>query len=190
MPERDIIVIGGNAGASDPLQRIILSLPSNLPAAILSVMHLAPEGQLQLANIFKGPDVILTVLAEEGQPIRPGNFYLARPGFHLRIRSPGVINISDEPPENGFRPSMNVLFRSAAEVYGSRVVGILLSGLIVDGIEGLHSTKEKGGIVIVQKPEEALFPEMPESAQSEVNIDFRLTPGEIAEKIRELTGFE
>lgn len=187
MAKRDIIVIGGNAGASDPLQRIILALPPNFPAAILALIHLAPEGQLQLANIFKGPHVIMTVLAEEGLPVRSGTLYLARPGAHLKIRPPGSIELSNAAPENGFRPSMNILFRSAAEVYGDRVIGILLSGLIVDGIAGLRSIKEKGGITIVQKPEEALYPEMPGTAQAEVKIDYRLSPGGISDILKELT---
>jgi two-component system, chemotaxis family, protein-glutamate methylesterase/glutaminase len=105
--------------------------------------------------------------------IRPGRIYVAPPDFHLRVGR-GIVHLSRGPKEHYVRPAIDPLFRSAAQVYGQRVIGVLLSGMLDDGVKGLKAIKRKGGLTIVQTPAEAGFPDMPQNALAKIVIDYCL----------------
>ena len=163
MPQRDIVVIGGSAGAIAPLKDIVGSLPASFPASILIVTHLSPDYNGNLDELLSRISSLPVSMAVDAEPIRQGRIYLARPDNHLSV-GPGRIRVVKGPRENRHRPAVDALFRTAARVYGSRVIGIVLSGLLDDGSAGLYAVKQRGGIAIVQDPAEARFPEMPRHA--------------------------
>lgn len=163
MPKRDIVVIGGSAGAIAPLKDIVRSLPADFKASVLIVTHLSPDYNGNLDLLLSRSSSLPVSLAIDAEPIRQGHIYLARPDNHLTIE-PGRLHVAKGPRENRHRPAIDPLFRTAARVYGPRVIGIILSGLLDDGSAGLYAVKQRGGIAIVQDPWEARFREMPSHA--------------------------
>jgi two-component system chemotaxis response regulator CheB len=160
---RDIVVIGGSAGCLEPLKALVSRLPANLPAAIFIAVHVSPEAPSALPAILARAGQIPAVHPLSRQPIMKSTIYVAPPDQHLLIDD-GCVLCSRGPRENLHRPAIDPLFRSAARVYGPRIIGIILSGLLDDGSSGLMAVKLKGGLAVVQDPAEALFPEMPERA--------------------------
>jgi two-component system chemotaxis response regulator CheB len=167
---RDVIVIGASAGGVQALQQLIEQLPRELDAAILIVMHLAPEAQSVLADILQRSTRRHVTAPDDGEPVRRGHIYVGRPDYHLLLE-PGHIRLTRGPRENRCRPAVDVLFRSAAYAYGSRVIGVVLTGALDDGTAGLWAVKARGGVTVVQDPEEAAHPSMPLSALEHVAID-------------------
>jgi two-component system chemotaxis response regulator CheB len=166
----DIIVIGASAGGVHAVPLLIASLPAELPAAIFVVLHIPAQGPDLLAEII-GRDAALPVRnGIEGEEILPGRVYVAPPDHHLQMES-GRVRLSRGPRENRHRPSIDALFRSAAEAYGPLVTGVILSGYLDDGTAGLNRVKIHGGIAIVQDPKEATAPAMPQSALRNVKVD-------------------
>jgi two-component system chemotaxis response regulator CheB len=166
---RDIIVVGGSSGAL-PALKFIADLPSELPAAIFLVLHLAPNGPGLLPRIIRTYSKIPVEHAQDGEPIAPGRVYVARPDYHLSLRE-GFVQLARGPKENRHRPSIDVLFCSAAMSYGRRVVGVILSGMLDDGSAGLVQVRACGGLAIVQDPKDALFPDMPRNALIHAGAD-------------------
>ncbi|HET7465871.1 MAG TPA: chemotaxis protein CheB [Candidatus Dormibacteraeota bacterium] len=160
---RDVVVVGGSAGALGPLKRIVADLPPNLAAAMLVVLHLNPSSTTILAQILNRLGGPPAVTPEDGDPLLPGCIYVASPDLHLDV-STGAIQNSKGPKVNGARPAIDVLFQSAAETYGPRVVGVILSGGLDDGSAGLAAIREAGGIGIVQHPDDAAVGSMPRNA--------------------------
>ena len=185
VPSRDIIVIGGSAGALAPLREIVRQLPSTLPVALFVVVHTAPDSRGVLAQILDKASPLTAELATDGDAIRGGRIYVAPPDHHLLVES-GYMRVTRGPRENGFRPAVDPLFRTAAAAYGSRVVGIILSGAQDDGVLGLRHIKERDGLAIVQDPAEADTPSMPESAMRQVAVDHVLTAADIGSAIARL----
>jgi two-component system, chemotaxis family, protein-glutamate methylesterase/glutaminase len=181
----NIVVIGASAGGLGPLREIVKALPGDLKAAIFVVMHLSPLAPSFLSSILGAGAEMEVLAAVDGQRIQPSTIYVARPDRHLLIE-PGYIRLTRGPKENRHRPAIDPLFRTAARVYGPRVMGIVLTGLMGDGTTGLQVIKAEGGVAIVQDPKDAQFPSMPESAMRSVRLDFVLPASEIAGKIREL----
>ena len=167
MPGQDIIVIGASSGGVAALRELTHGLPPNLQAAVFVVLH------------SRGPSILSSILsnhlpatqAVDGEPVQPGRVYVSRPDFHLLIEDCRV-RVIHGPKENRHRPSIDVLFRSAALEYGPRVAGVILSGSMNDGSAGLAAIKEAGGIAIVQDPNDASFPDMPRNAMSAAEIDY------------------
>jgi two-component system chemotaxis response regulator CheB len=187
MAGHDIIVIGASAGGLQALQDLLRELPPNLPAAILIVVHTAPSSSGLLPEIL-GRGCSLTVShATDRERIRHGQVYVAPPDHHLLLEK-GVIRLTRGPKENGFRPAVDPLFRTAASTFGPRVVGVVLSGGLNDGTQGLFEIKRRNGIAIVQDPQEALFPSMPASAAQNVNVDHILKVSQIAAELISLAG--
>lgn len=176
---RDVIVIGASSGGIDALRTIASQLPADLPAAICVVIHVAPESPGSLHELFTRSSKVPTSTASDGESLKPGHIYFAPPDHHLLI-GPGTLRLTRGPKENRFRPAIDTLFRSAAQAYGPKVVGVVLSGDLDDGTAGLLAVKEFGGIAVVQDPEEALFPSMPRSAREHVKVDYCLPVAEIA----------
>jgi len=165
-----LVVIGGSAGALTPLLDLIGSLPATFPGLVLVVVHTVPDQPSRLPELLSRAGPLPARHAVEGLPLEPGHIYVAPPNHHLLVRS-GQIQLSQGPRENNSRPSIDVLFRSAAYTCGSAVAGVLLSGMLDDGTSGLWAIKHLGGRTLVQHPEEAEYPDMPLSAIRAVEVD-------------------
>lgn len=179
MKGHDIIVVGGSAGALEALVTITRALPSDLPAALFVVIHASPSGPGLLPQILGNYGRLPAAHVRDREPVRPGRIYVAALDHHL-ILEPGRVRVTRGPKENRFRPAVDPLFRSAALAYGPRVAGVVLSGGLDDGAAGLWTIKARGGVAIVQDPNEALHRSMPESALRQTRVDYRLRAAEIA----------
>jgi two-component system chemotaxis response regulator CheB len=179
VPTKDIVVIGASAGGIEALRAIAGGLPKEFPASIFVVMHTAPQSPGILANILDRAGALPAANAVDRERIKPGHIYVAPPDQHLVIE-PTRVRLTRGPKENRFRPAVDPLFRSAAQVYGPRVIGVVLTGNLDDGSAGLRAVKQLGGTAIVQDPQEALAPSMPRSAMRQVRVDHCLPVAEIA----------
>ncbi|MEP0871876.1 chemotaxis protein CheB [Trichocoleus desertorum AS-A10] len=179
------IVIGASAGGVEALVRLVKKLPANLSAAVFIVVHFPPYGKSVLPQILNRSGSLLAKHAEDGDGILPGHIYIAPPGYHLLLRQNSMF-LSHGPRENGHRPAIDLLFRSAARAYQSRAIGVVLSGALDDGTVGLELIKSKGGIAIAQDPNEAVFDSMPRSAIANVEIDYVLPATDIASILTKL----
>jgi two-component system chemotaxis response regulator CheB len=166
----DIVVIGASVGGVDALPRLIASLPADLPASVFIVLHSAPEGPGLLPEIIRKTSAMPVRHALDGEKIARGRVYVAKPDYHLTVNGSHV-GVVRGPKENFHRPSIDTLFRTAAESYGARVAGVILTGNLDDGTAGLYAVKSFGGIAIVQDPKEASAPAMPRSALRNVKVD-------------------
>ena len=175
---RDIIVVGASAGGVQALCHLVEGLPEDLPASVFVVLHVAPHGHSALPAILSRSGCLPASHPGDGEPIEPGRIYVAPPDRHLAIDG-GRVHLSRNASENGHRPAVDVLFRTAARAFGSRVVGVVLTGNLDDGTEGLAMIKRCGGVAVVQDPGEADYPGMPESAISNVAVDHVLPVAEI-----------
>jgi two-component system chemotaxis response regulator CheB len=158
-----IVVLGASAGGVEALSTVIGALPAEFPAAVFVVLHLAPAGLSLLPEILGRAGQLPVRHAIDGAPIEPGNVYVAPPDHHLIVDA-GVMRVTEGPIEHRARPALDPLFRSAAESYGPRVVGVVLSGMLDDGATGLQAVKQHGGATIVQDPDDAMFRGMPVNA--------------------------
>jgi two-component system, chemotaxis family, protein-glutamate methylesterase/glutaminase len=183
---RDIIVIGASAGGVHALSETIAGLPADLPAAVFAVLHLSPFGRSALPAILGRACALPAEHPADGEPIRRGRIYVAPPDRHLALE-PDRIRLSMGPTENGHRPAIDVLFRTAAESFGRRVIGVVLTGNLDDGTAGLALVKDRHGIAVVQDPEEAEYPSMPASALRNVAVDYALPIAEIGPLLDRLT---
>jgi two-component system chemotaxis response regulator CheB len=166
----DIIAIGASAGGVHALREVIVALPADLPAAVLVVLHLAPYGRSALPAILSRSGSLPAVHPEDGEAIRPGRIYIAPPDRHMAVED-SKVRLSRNASENGHRPAIDVLFRTAARSYKRRVAGVVLTGNLDDGTSGLAAIKRCGGVAVVQDPEEADYPSMPQSAIANVEVD-------------------
>lgn len=174
----DIVVIGASAGGVEALSTIVSSLPGDLPAAVFVVLHLAPGAISVLPEILSRRGPLEAVHPADGAEIERGRLYVAPPDHHLLIAE-NIVRVSRGPKENGHRPAIDPLFRTAARTYGPQVVGAVLSGNLDDGTIGLREVGRHGGATIVQDPEDALYPSMPVHAIEEVRPDHILPVSEI-----------
>lgn len=179
MAHRNIVVIGGSAGGLEALRRVVRDLPADLEAAVFVVLHSAAESPGLLDSILARHTALRVQYAHDGARIHEGHVYVARADRHL-ILKPGYIRVTNGPKENRFRPAVDPLFRTAADVYGPRVIGLVLSGGQDDGAVGLALIKRGGGVAIVQDPEEALASGMPSAAIAHAKVDRVLTSDAIA----------
>lgn len=170
MPNRDIVVVGASAGGVEALQRLCASLPKDFPAAVIIAQHLSPSARSMLPKLIERVTLLPTGAPADGDPIEPGRIYVAAPDHHILLR-PGRVLMRRGPYENRSRPAVNALFRSAAVAYGGRVIGVVLTGLLDDGTEGLIAIKAAGGLSIVQDPADAEWPSMPRSALERDHVD-------------------
>lgn len=168
-----IVVIGASAGGIQALTQLVRQLPADLPAALFIVQHLYAEMLSTLPELLANASPWPAFHPRDGQTIQLGQIYVAPPNYHLLLRMPGLISLSQGPRENLHRPAIDPLFRTAARTYGARVVGVLLTGSKEDGAAGLWAVKMRGGLALVQDPADAQFPEMPQSALDFVpNVDY------------------
>ena len=178
MVSHDIFVIGASAGGIEALTRLVRTLPASFPGTLFVVLHLPAESPSFLPLILSRSGPLKATHPKDRERISPGHMYVAPPDYHLLVES-GYVRIVRGPKENRHRPAIDPLFRSAARSYGSRVVGIVLSGMLDDGTAGLLAIKRCGGLAVVQEPDEALYPSMPQSALKHVSVDYCLPVDEI-----------
>jgi len=182
----DAIVIGTSAGGVEALSVLLPSLPVGLRAAVLVVLHLPRERPSLLVEIFTPKCRLPVREAEDKEPIEPGVVYFAPPDYHLLVDSGPRVALSADEPVNFSRPSIDVLFESAADIYGARLIGIILTGASHDGALGLEAVRCAGGVTIVQEPESAQAPTMAESALKRGPVDHVLSLEQIAGWLRAL----
>jgi two-component system chemotaxis response regulator CheB len=167
MQTRDVIVVGSSMGGVKALSLLVRQLPRNLPAAVLIVQHTSAESPGLLAEILNTRGALPAATAVDRMPLQHGRIYVAPPDRHLLLTAEGI-RVVYGPRENRARPSIDPLFRTAAVHYRSRVIGVILTGLLGDGAAGLVAVHRCGGAAVVQAPDDAAFPEMPMRALSAV----------------------
>jgi two-component system chemotaxis response regulator CheB len=185
MATRDIIVIGASAGGVQALTKLVTNLSADLPAAVFIVLHVSANVPSMLPDILARESKLRLAHAIDRELITRGKVYVARPDHHLIIERDHV-KLVHGPKENLHRPSIDTLFRSAARWAGPRVIGVVLTGARDDGAAGMRAIKQRGGIAIVQDPEEAPFPSMPMSVMQEINVDYSMPLREIPELLNHL----
>jgi two-component system chemotaxis response regulator CheB len=184
---RDVVVVGASAGGVEALTTLVSNLPAWFGGAILIVLHM-PEGHSSaLAKILGRSTTLPVHTAEDGEPLTFGTIALAPADRHLLLET-GTVRVVRGPRENGFRPAIDPLFRSAARAYGERVVGVVLSGTRNDGCAGLSAVKRHGGLAIVQDPDDALFGILPRAALETVEVDKVATAEDIGGILADLAG--
>lgn len=169
-----VIVIGASAGGLRAVAELVSHISPDFNTAIFVVLHVSRNsmGKILVQHLQKNT-TYTCVLAEDGLEINKGHLYIAPPDYHLIIKL-GTMKVIKGPHENRWRPSIDVLFRSAAAAYDSRTVGIVLTGMLDDGTSGMSAIKRSGGICIVQEPAEAEFEDMPINVLNNVEVDYRV----------------
>lgn len=175
------IVIGCSSGGLDALGRILSPLPPGFPLPVVVVMHMPQDGQNLLPEVLGQDCRIPVVEAADKDLIAPGRIYTAPPGYHLLIEGDETFSLSVDPKVNMSRPSADVLFETAADTYGERLVAIVLSGASRDGSKGIIAVSAAGGLCVAQQPETAVASEMPGSAIATGKINIVLSPDDMAE---------
>ena len=186
MSKRNIIVIGASAGGFEAIKKVVAGLPRDLDAALFIVWHMSADTIGILPNVLNKLGTLPATNARDLEEIKMGHIYVAPPDRHLLLE-PDHVRVTKGPKENRFRPAVDPLFRSAAYHFGSRVIGVVLSGALDDGTSGLWTIKQRRGICIVQDPVEAEMPAMPLNALKEVHVDYTLSVAEIGPLIAELS---
>ena len=182
MPEMQkikAIVIGASAGGLYALKKLIPALPADFPCPVLVVQHMSPHSDNYMARMLDELSPMKIKEADEKELIVPGTVYIAPPDYHLLVESDYTLSLSMEEKVNYSRPSIDVLFETAADVYGSHLLGIVLTGANADGANGLLAVKKKGGYTIVQHPDDAESPAMPRAAINRAKPEKILTLEEI-----------
>lgn len=179
---RNIVVIGASAGGVDTLRALFAALPVDASVSYFVVLHLSAQYDSQLDRILQATTSMPVTFAVNGQCIMPDTVYVAGPDRHLMVGRE-CIRVTRGPKESRARPAIDVLFRSAALTFGSRVVGVVLSGSLDDGTAGLWQVKDRKGLAFVQDPEEAAYRSMPDSAIEHVDVDYVGTIAGLAVRI-------
>lgn len=181
---RDIIVVGASAGGVEALRTLVAGFPPGLPAAVFVVLHIGQHAS-SLPQLLTKAGALPAIHPSNGEVLVKGKIFVAPPDCHLLVAL-DRIRLSHGPKENRTRPAVNPLFRSAARSYGPRVAGVILTGGLDDGTAGLAEIKRKGGVAIVQDPDTALSPSMPENAITHVDVDHVLALAEIPKLLTSL----
>ena len=182
--------MGASAGGIGVLQKILPTLPWDLPASIFVVVHTTEDSPGVMPEILNRYSRLPVLYAVHNAPILPARVYLAPAGPRHMLVDRSKLRLEPGPRENRSRPSIDVLFRSASLAYGPRVIGVVLSGNLDDGSAGLADIKRRGGLAMVQDPEDADAPSMPTSAMEATEVDFVLPAGQIGAKLAELVALE
>src|SRR4051812_13963699 len=186
MPAKQLVVVGASAGGIEALRAVVAGLPPDFAAPICVVLHTAPQSPGVLDAILSRAGPLPATNARDQERLVPGHIYVAPPDYHLLIE-PGRVRVTKGPRENRFRPAIDPLFRSAAQVYGPAAIGVVLTGNLDDGTAGLWAVKQLGGTAIVQHPDDALFPAMPTSALRHVKVDYSVPLPELPPLLVKLT---
>jgi two-component system, chemotaxis family, protein-glutamate methylesterase/glutaminase len=180
----DAIVIGTSAGGVEALSTVLPALPAGVATPVFVVLHLPREKPSLLVSIFTPKCALPVREAEDKEPVEPGTVYFAPPDYHLLIDEGPTLALSADEAVHFSRPSIDVLFESAADIYGARLLGIILTGASEDGAAGLDAIRRAGGCTVVQQPETAHVATMTEAALKRGPADFVLPLERIAELLR------
>ncbi|HZY81479.1 MAG TPA: chemotaxis protein CheB [Cyclobacteriaceae bacterium] len=180
MAEGKLIVIGGSAGSLSPVLKIASLFHKGMDICVLIVMHRAPSDESVLPEVLVTKTEFTVKEVDDKDELKPGMLYIAPPDYHVLIERDCCLTLDDSEKVHFSRPSIDVTFESAAEVYGSSLVCVLLSGANADGVAGLEKAKEKGAVVIIQDPEVADFAFMPQKALEQVKPDMILSENNFA----------
>ena len=167
---RSLIVVGASAGGVQALTRLVGGLPADLPATVVVVLHVPSTGSSVLSAILDRHGELPATPASQGARLLPGRIYVAPPDHHVLVGD-GELLLDRGPKHNGHRPAIDPLFESAAHALGAGVIGVILSGTRDDGTAGLGEIKRRGGLAVVQDPDDAAYPSMPENALERVDVD-------------------
>jgi two-component system, chemotaxis family, protein-glutamate methylesterase/glutaminase len=184
---RDVVVVGGSAGSLGPLREMAAALPPDLPGSVLVTMHVPQGARSRLPWLLSRAGPLPSAHARTDEPLRPGQIYVAPPGYHLLVPE-GVIELSNGPRVNRTRPAADVMFASAARWFGDRVVAVVLSGLLDDGAVGAALVAQAGGLVVVQEPQEAAQPSMPRAALTAAPGAIAAPTGKLGEMVSGMLG--
>jgi two-component system, chemotaxis family, protein-glutamate methylesterase/glutaminase len=176
----DAVVIGTSAGGVEALTILLPSLPVGVTEPIFIVLHLPRDKPSVLAEIFRQRCALRVEEAEDKMPVQPGTVYFAPADYHLLLDKGPQLSLSADEPVHFSRPSIDVLFESAADVYRERLLGIILTGANEDGARGLAAVHLAGGVTMVQEPASAQSPVMAESALKRTTVDYVLPLSGIA----------
>jgi two-component system, chemotaxis family, protein-glutamate methylesterase/glutaminase len=187
--QKDIVVIGASAGGIEALRILVSGLPQDFAGSLFVVIHTSANSPGFLASILERAGVLPATCVTGREPIEAGRIYVPSPDHHLLLERGGVC-VTRGPKENMFRPAVDPLFRSAAQAYGPRVIGIVLTGGLDDGAAGLLAVKQLGGTTIVQDPADALAPSMPLNAMQRVPVDHCVPISQVAPLLARLTNEE
>ena len=186
-PPVKAVVIGGSAGSLTSLLTILKALPADYRPAVFLTVHVPPDaGRSVLVGILQTQCQVAVREAEDKEPVSGGTVYVAPSNYHLLVEASGSIALSADDPVLFSRPSIDVLFESAADAYGSELVGVLLSGANRDGAEGLRMIEQAGGHVMVEDPAGAYAPVMPLAALETCPGAWVGSPGQIASYLQHL----
>ncbi|MES2414820.1 MAG: chemotaxis protein CheB [Pseudomonadota bacterium] len=184
--EVQAVIIGASAGGVDALLRLLSGLPDRFRLPVITVLHLPDDRQSRLAEIFQQRSPIAVREAADKESIAPATLYFASAGYHLSIEKDRSFSLSCEAPVHYSRPSIDLLMESAADVFGTALVGILLTGANYDGAAGLAKISVHGGLTVVQDPNEAQVATMPEAAINLLQPDLILKLGDIRSLLLQL----
>lgn len=179
----EAIVIGGSAGGNDALEKLLSALPKHFPLPIICVQHINSAGEHLLVTGLSNYSNLTIKFAEDDEIIKTGTVYLAPPNYHLLVDFNKHLSLSADPYVNNARPSIDMLFESASDVFGTKLIGIILSGAGFDGSKGLSYIKNHGGLTIIQDPQTAYMPHMPINALKLKTPDYLLGLTEIPDLI-------
>lgn len=181
------VVIGVSTGGVTALKQLLSALPADFPVPVLVVTHITPTADDGLAQLLNSLSSIRVKEADEEELLAPGTVYLAPANYHLLVERKGVLELSVDPPVNFARPSVDVLFESAAAVFGRGLIGIILTGAGADGSRGLLRIKLAGGLTIVQDPTDAEMGSMPQKALELLEPDYLVTLQQLPDLLIRLT---
>ncbi len=177
----DAVAIGASAGGVEVLSVLLSALPASCRASFFIVMHIPRERPSLLADVFNAKCALPVREAEDKEPVQPGTVYFAPPDYHLLLDRGPALALSSDEPVHFSRPSIDVLFDSAADIYGERLLGLILTGANQDGAEGLAAVGRAGGRTVVQEPGGAAVPFLPEAALQVGPVDFVLSLAQLQE---------
>jgi len=160
----DVVAIGASAGAIEAVSTILSALPASYPLALIVVIHLPADRKSIVASLFQAKSQLRVKEVEDTEPIEGGTMYIAPPDYHVLVEQDRTLSLSAEEPVQFSRPSIDVLFESAADALGDRLLGVVLTGANSDGARGLRAISDSGGTALVQTPGSAYSPVMPQAA--------------------------
>jgi two-component system chemotaxis response regulator CheB len=182
----EAVVIGVSAGGLMALSGILKALPGNYPLPLIVIQHRSKDERTLLEEILQAKCAISIRQADEKEKVEGGNVYFAPPDYHLLIERDRTFSLTCDEPVNFSRPSIDLLFETASEVYEEKLVGVILTGANSDGAAGIRAVKERGGLTIAQDPATSLFPDMPRAAIETGSVQHILTAPAIKELLLDL----
>lgn len=183
---RGVVAVGASAGGVEALSQMAAELPADLSLAVLIVLHMPVGAPSVLARILDRAGPLEAAAATDGEKLRPGKLYVCVPDRHLLIDDHRIL-LTRGPTENGHRPAINALFRSAAIAFGRRAIGVLLSGVLDDGVLGLKAIQSRGGATIVQSPDDAAFSALPSAALAAEAADYEVPAAGVGVLLKQLS---